>query len=597
MTATIGQDSESTFAEQPPLGAVSYLRVSTKEQAERDGDPEGYSIPAQREANRRKASSMGATIVEEFVDRGESARSADRPELQRLLGYVLANPEIKYVIVHKVDRLARNRMDDVTINLALKKAGVTLVSASENIDQTPSGMLLHGIMSSIAEFYSQNLATEVVKGMSQKAKTGGTPGKPPLGYRNVRAVNSDGREVRTIDLDPERCELVAWAFQAYATGDWTLTALAAELELRGLTNRPTPKFPIRPIRANHLHTILTHPYYKGQVVWQGAEYPGRHPRLVDDATWSHVQRVLEAHGPGEKQRVHNHYLKSSVFCGGCGSRLVITNSKNRYGDIYPYFICVGRHQRRTNCTRKALLISVVESLVEAFYTDVALDDDLRQQVETMLISELEADRTRVETEQHALTVQQQRLRNERAKLLQAHYAGAIPLDLLKTEQDRIGDQLDTVEARLAATQTHFDVVRDNLTTALDLASDCQRAYRQADSHTRRLLNQALFAKLYIDEEEASADPAEPYGTLLGADVMTAVGCGISQTDTQPTEAAHEPSRPCSPHTWTRSSIHRTRCPLTVSRQKTNKPAPTGQRGAGLKDITLVRPARFELATS
>src|SRR5438105_14902926 len=88
--------------------AVIYLRVSTKEQTQRDGDPEGYSIPAQREACKRKAISLGAVVVEEFVDRGESARSADRPELQRLLAHVKAN-RVDYVIVHKVDRLARNR--------------------------------------------------------------------------------------------------------------------------------------------------------------------------------------------------------------------------------------------------------------------------------------------------------------------------------------------------------------------------------------------------------------------------------------------------------------------------------------------------------
>ena len=93
---------------------------------------------------------------------------------------------VKYVIVHKVDRLARNRADDVVINLALKQAGAELVSVSENIDQTPSGLLLHGIMSSIAEFYSRNLADEVIKGSTQKAKNGGTPTRAPLGYRNVR---------------------------------------------------------------------------------------------------------------------------------------------------------------------------------------------------------------------------------------------------------------------------------------------------------------------------------------------------------------------------------------------------------------------------
>ena len=95
--------------------------------------------------------------------------------------YVKAN-KVSYCIVHKVDRLARNRADDVSIHLALQQCGVMLVSASENIDETPSGMLLHGIMSTIAEFYSRNLATEVAKGMNQKAIGGGTNGRAPIGY-------------------------------------------------------------------------------------------------------------------------------------------------------------------------------------------------------------------------------------------------------------------------------------------------------------------------------------------------------------------------------------------------------------------------------
>ena len=140
-----------------PKFAISYLRVSTPGQAERGGGAdEGFSIPAQREANKRKAYSLGAMIGKEFVDRGASARSADRPELQKMLAYIKENRErVDYVIVHKVDRLARNRGDDVDITRALVEANVQLVSASESIDNTPSGMLLHGIMSSIAEFYER----------------------------------------------------------------------------------------------------------------------------------------------------------------------------------------------------------------------------------------------------------------------------------------------------------------------------------------------------------------------------------------------------------------------------------------------------------
>lgn len=169
--------------------AVSYLRVSTKEQAERGGRDEGFSIPAQRDANLRKARDLNAIVVEEFIDAGESARKADRPELMRMIEYVTTH-QVAYCIVHKVDRLARNRADDVAIHLALKDAGVILVSATENIDETPSGMLLHGIMSTIAEFYSRNLANEVAKGMTQKAATGGTVGRAPIGYLNVHSVTN-----------------------------------------------------------------------------------------------------------------------------------------------------------------------------------------------------------------------------------------------------------------------------------------------------------------------------------------------------------------------------------------------------------------------
>ena len=97
---------QTLAASMTPKFAVSYLRVSTRGQAERGGGAdEGFSIPAQREANKKKALSMGAIVGKEFVDRGASAKSADRLELQKMLEYVKENADrVDYVIVHKVDR-------------------------------------------------------------------------------------------------------------------------------------------------------------------------------------------------------------------------------------------------------------------------------------------------------------------------------------------------------------------------------------------------------------------------------------------------------------------------------------------------------------
>lgn len=254
----------SSFTENPmqafaasiaPKFAVSYLRVSTRGQAERGGGAdEGFSIPAQREANKKKALSMGAMVGKEFVDRGASAKSADRPELKKMLEYVKENADqVDYVIVHKIDRLARNRGDDIDIMRTFRECGVQLVSASESIDESPEGMLLHGIMSSIAEFYSQNLATEVKKGMLEKVKGGGTVTRAPLGYRNTYRIDEKGREERTIIIDEERAPLIKLAFEEFATGNWTVSDLAEHLAACGLTTRATPKIPFAPIDKKSLN--------------------------------------------------------------------------------------------------------------------------------------------------------------------------------------------------------------------------------------------------------------------------------------------------------------------------------------------------------
>ena len=484
-------------AQLTPKRAVSYIRVSTREQAQRGGSEEGFSLPAQREANKRKAQSMGALVVKEFADRGESARSANRPELQKMLAYLKEDGGIDYVIVHKLDRLARNRADDVEINRAFEEAGVRLVSTSENIDQTPGGMLLHGIMSSIAEFYSRNLANEVIKGMGEKARNGGTLGKAPLGYMNVRARDENGREVRTIALDEERAPLVRLAFTEYATGNWTVSQLAKHLTTLGLSIPPTPRRCAKPITTTRLHKILRHPYYKGTISFQGVEYAGTHEPLVDEETWSQVQAMLDSHRYGERQRIHNHFLKSTVVCGQCGARLSVQNAKNSKGTIYPYFVCA-RRCRLHDCAFRAVLIDVVEDRMVELYQTIQLSTEDRAQIEHYLhdeLAQIEGDKAKAV---RSLTTRRTNIEDRRRRLLHAHYEGAIPLDLLKEEQAKLSTELSQIERQLAAYQADAAEVRQHLIQALDLLEDCHRLYQAAPDHLKKLLNQVFFQRVLVN---------------------------------------------------------------------------------------------------
>ena len=514
----------------PPLTAVTYQRVSTKEQASKGGRDEGFSIPAQRQANARKAEDLGARIVAEFVDAGESARSADRPDLQRMLEYI-ATHQVTYCIVHKVDRLARNRLDDVEIHRRLVEAGVTLVSATENIDETPSGMLLHGIMSSIAEFYSKNLATEVTKGLTQKFETGGTPMRAPIGYLNVRKRDGQGREYRTVEIDPERAPLVRWVFEQYASGHRTVVDLLTEVTARGLTTVPTPKRPSGPMARSGFFKLLRNPYYIGIVRYKGAEQAGAHEPLIDIDTWQQVQTLLNSRKiASERRRSHDHYLKGTLYCGACGSRMQLDFPANKQGVRYAYYVCSGRASKRKNCTRRAVPVGTAEQLVADCYRDIAITEEqyaaLAVQVEAAFDERL-ASRSQELAE---LTASRKRLQDESDKLLAAHFADAIDLGTLKRHQDRIRAGLADIDRRLASEHDYHEGSRKQLSTALSLLVDCATLYARTNEHGKRLANQALTNGIEISEDErATIRLSEPFAALVPEPASTDVRCSSTSS--------------------------------------------------------------------
>src|ERR1700730_602589 len=271
-----------------PRRCLIYLRVSTDDQAERDFTEEGFSLPAQREACVQHIRDQGWTLVDEYVDRDSaSKRSEDRPQFKAMLARIFEQSDVDVVVVHKLDRFARDAAHHLAVRAALRQRGIRLVSVQEQLEETASGRLVEGIHALMAEFYSANLSNEVKKGMKQKVEMGGWTHRAPLGYVNVREW-AGGRRVSYVAPDPERADLIRLAFELYASGEYTQEALLEEMRSRGLTNRGRKDYPVMPITPHGLTWLLTNKCYLSLVEWQGVEYKGLHEPLIDSQTFFKV---------------------------------------------------------------------------------------------------------------------------------------------------------------------------------------------------------------------------------------------------------------------------------------------------------------------
>ena len=163
------------------MNCILYARVSTDKQAQKE-----LSIPAQLAAMRQFAKGNGWRVLEEYVDRGESARTMKRPKLQKLIRFCGEKKGVGIVVVHKLDRMARNLPDYLTIKAELKKKGIRLVSMTENFEDSVTGRLLENIIASISEWYSGNLGEEIKKAALVKLQRGEWPQRPPIGYKSIR---------------------------------------------------------------------------------------------------------------------------------------------------------------------------------------------------------------------------------------------------------------------------------------------------------------------------------------------------------------------------------------------------------------------------
>ena len=315
------------------MNVVIYARYSSHSQTEQ-------SIEGQLHTCYEYAKNNGYLVVGEYIDRAQSGTTDSRAEFQRMIADSDKHT-FEGVLVYQLDRFARNRYDSAINKAKLKKNGVRVISARENISDDASGILVEGVLESMAEYYSAELSQKIRRGMeinAQKCLANGS--NPGLGYK----VDSERRYY----VDEEEAKIVREIFERYASGE-TVADIIRDLNRRKLTTSLG-----KPFNKNSVHRILNNRRYIGYYLYKGQETPGGMPRIIEDELFERVHYILDRNkkAPARARGREEYLLTTKLFCGYCREMMTGYGGTGKSGKTYHYYAC--NNFKRRKCKKKVI---------------------------------------------------------------------------------------------------------------------------------------------------------------------------------------------------------------------------------------------------
>jgi DNA invertase Pin-like site-specific DNA recombinase len=302
------------------MRAVIYARYSSDSQTE-------SSIQGQLRECQEYADKHNIKIVATYIDRALSAKTDNRPEFQRLIRDS-AKKQFNICLVWKLDRFSRSRIDSATYRAVLKRNGVSVVSAKENISDAPEGILLESLLEGINEYYSAELSVKIKRGQKENALKCKSNGVVPFGYK----VDSE----RYFEIDPLTAPIVLEMFTMYADGK-TVKEIIAELHGRGVFANTKFKFNTK----SSMHNLLKNRRYIGEYRYGDVVTPGGIPLIVPLDIFDKVQTRMAKNRqkPAAMKADVEYILTTKLFCGKCGVMMVGVGGTSKTGKVHHYYKC------------------------------------------------------------------------------------------------------------------------------------------------------------------------------------------------------------------------------------------------------------------
>lgn len=402
-----------------------YCRVSTKEQVE-----EGNSLATQERNCREYAAKHGYEISATFIEQGESAKTADRTELKKLIAFCTKKHAINAVIVYKLDRLSRNTDDYSHIRILLKQHHVEIKSTSEHFEDSPAGRFMENIIANVAQFDNDVRTERCVGGMRDAIREGRYVWMAPYGYSNVR-VNG-----KATIAPNENAEWVKRAYEEVAKQQFPVTEIRKKLNAHGMATLSG-----KPLSQSYFYTLLKNKLYTGWINKFGERYKGTFQPIVSEGLFLKVQEVLSGKRNSKTfyRKLNDDFPLRGFFRHSSGRLMTGCWAQGRYKK-YPYYLI---HKHGINI-RKEILESTFKQWLKFFCMDIDYFEKLKATVQEHTINAINAAKRSGDEIQKKIEA----LKGKQSLIIDKNINGVINDALCKEALQKIDVELYELEQQL-----------------------------------------------------------------------------------------------------------------------------------------------------
>ncbi len=472
------------------MKAYLYARVSTVEQEEG-----GYSIPAQEKLLEDYMEKKGLILVKKFVE-ASSASQKGRIGFNKMIEAVKSSDEPVAIVVEKTDRLLRNHWDYALLGDLVRagKVEIHLVKQADviHVNSGSTDKLMFGFHATMAAYYSDNLAEEVKKGINERVSQGWFTSKAPYGY-----VNNKNNTVLPISVDPQQALLVKRAFELRSSQDHSLQGICDILHDEGYVYLPhKPK-----MTKATLDKMLKNVFYKGQFVFKGNIYTGKHKPIITPEKFDMAQE--RTHPQAAKKR--KYAFAGLIKCASCGGGITAQTQKGKY----TYYHCSNFYK---HCDNKGVYLN--EKDLSNQFAEAIRSLQVPQESMQLIVDSLKrshADELK-HHKSHMASIQQQlnSVEDKLGKNYDKHLDGSIPEQLWKKHHDRLTQQQATLTKALRQHQRANLNYIESGQQLLQVASNAYNLFVQQEPMEQRKLVTATLYNLFLDGKTLRYDYKKPF---------------------------------------------------------------------------------------